>query len=88
MALLDLADQRFTGRSVADQCCDPADLRETVLHGERDVEQFVVNADAPQGVARRNRGVAAGQHQVGPQRDDLFCRFVRDGQMLRQRSDG
>jgi hypothetical protein len=31
-------DQRFSRRRVADQCRDPADLRETLCHGEGDVE--------------------------------------------------
>ena len=67
-------------RLAADQCSDPANLREAVRHGERDVEQFVANAHSPQCVARRDRGVTAGQHEVGSQRDDFLCSLVRDRQ--------
>src|SRR6185369_7449907 len=84
---LDPGDERFAGCGVVDQCGDLANLREAFLHGERDVEQFVVNADASQRVARRNRGVAAGENEVGSQGDDFLGRLVGDRQSLRQRRD-
>jgi hypothetical protein len=87
---LDPGDERFAGcrrmstqlRAIWRICARLS------FHGERDVEQSVVNAPTRRSALRVGiRGVAAGANEVGSQGDDFLGRLVGDRQSLRQRRD-
>jgi hypothetical protein len=84
----DARDQCFTLFLPLEQCCQLPDLAEALGDGLRHAEQLEADAHPSQGVACRNRRVAAGDHEVGLECHDLFRRLVRVWQLLSDRRDG